>query len=459
MTRKPLSKSTLAAFAAPAAPIAGLGLPLVVYLPPFYAREMALGLTVVGTIFMVVRFWDVITDPVLGILSDRITTRWGRRRHWIVLSTPILLASVYYIFMPTPPISAGYLLTWMVVLYVGWTLLTISHISWGAELSPEYNERSRVQGWREIFLISGMVTTLMLPAIIERADTSSSGADRVAAMGWFIILLLPLTVALAVTKVPERPLPQQPQIGWRRAMGIIVENAPLRRVLAMDLVGGFGAGIVSSLFLFLASDTLKLGKAASLLLLVYFVAGVLFIPLILRLSYRFGKHRTLAGSSLFNAATLPLLFLVPEGSLSAAAMLFILFGVNMGAGPFLFRSLMADVADHDRVASGAQRTGLYFSLLTMTNKVGHALSIGLIYPLLEWFGYVPGAEQNTSASVSALTNIYVWLPAAFSIAVAALMWNYPLDIKKHEELRLRLDELDLSDAASVEPGVVGKSSD
>ncbi len=149
MSKMNLRRRTIAAFASPAIPIAALGLPLVVYLPPFYAEDMGLGLSIVGTIFMITRFWDVFTDPVLGILSDKVKTPLGRRRHWIVLSVPILMICVYKVFMPQPPVTGTYLLFWMVLLYVGWTLLTISHMSWGAELSPDYYERSRVQGWRE----------------------------------------------------------------------------------------------------------------------------------------------------------------------------------------------------------------------------------------------------------------------------------------------------------------------
>ena len=80
-----LTKQTIAAFVSPAIPLSALGLPLLVYLPPFYAEEMGLGLSLVGTVFMITRFWDVFTDPVLGIISDKVTTPLGRRRHWIIL--------------------------------------------------------------------------------------------------------------------------------------------------------------------------------------------------------------------------------------------------------------------------------------------------------------------------------------------------------------------------------------
>lgn len=446
----PLKKSTLVAFAAPAAPISALGLPLAVYLPPFYAEQMGLGLSMVGTVFMITRFWDVFTDPVLGTLSDRLRSPWGRRRHWIVLSVPIVVGAVYQVFLPEPPVSATYLLAWMFVLYVGWTLLTLSHMSWGAELTPDYHERSRVQAWREIFLIGGMITVLALPAVIERTATESAGADRVAAMGWFIMIFLPLTVALAVARVPERDSPATEHPSWRRAAAILLANRPLRWILFMDLVAGLGGGIVASLFLFVAADHLGLGDSASALLLLYFLSGCAFVAPMIRLSYRFGKHRTLAFSSAFNGLSLPLLYLVPEGNLALATLLFMVYGINMGVGPVLFRSMMADVADEDHAESGAQRTGLYYALLTMTNKIGQALSIGVIYPILGRMGYVPGAE-NSAANVDSLLMIYVWVPAACSLAVAAIMWHYPLDLARQKELRKVIEERERPPRATVPP--------
>lgn len=436
-----IRSSELLAFATPAAPIAGLGLPLVVYLPPFYADEMGLGLSTVGAIFMLTRFWDVLTDPLLGLLSDRLHTPWGRRRPWLVLSVPIVVAAVAEIFLPTPPVGAASLLGWMMVLYVGWTLLTISHMAWGAELTPDYHERSRVQGWREVALIAGSIAALALPTFIERFDTGSTAADRVAAMGWYIMLLLPATVGWAVLAVGERPPPTADPIGWRRAAAIVARNRPLRRVLAMDVAAGFGGGVTAALFLFLAADRLVLGDRASFLLLLYFLSGCAFVPLLIRLSYRWGKHRTLAASSLFSAATLPLILAVPPGRTLPASALFVLLGVNMGAGPFLFRSIMADVADHDRVESGHQRTGLYFSLLTMTNKLGYALSIGVVYPLLDWVGYTPGAA-NSEAAVRGLSLLFVWPPALAATVVAVAMWSFPLDLERQRELRRRIAAAD-----------------
>lgn len=424
--RQPLSRGQLFAYALPAAPIAAMGLPLAVHLPPFYAGSLGLSLSVVGGIFLLARFWDVFTDPVLGLLSDRYATRFGRRRHWIVLSVPIMLLSVVMVFMPAGQVTAGYLLFWLFVLYLGWTLLTISHMSWGAELTPDYHERSRVHGAREVALILGMVTVLTLPVLIEWTEPDDLPAARVAVMGCFVLLMLPLSVLLAVTRVPERPTPKPAALGLRAAVGALIGSRPLRMVLLADLLGGIGGGLVASMFLFLAEDALGLGKVSSLLLLCYFVAGVSFIPLMLFFARRFGKHVTAAGSSLFNAVTLPLILLVPAGNVGFALIVWVLLGVNMAAGPFLFRSVMADVADHDAVITGQQRTGLFYAMLTSTSKIGAALAIGLGYMALDLIGFTPRGE-NTEATLDALRAVYVWPALLISVLVAVLFWFFPLD--------------------------------
>jgi Na+/melibiose symporter-like transporter len=444
----PLSRWTLLAFALPAAPISAMGLPLVVHLPPFYAGTLGLGLTVVGSIFMLARFWDVFTDPVLGILSDRFETRWGRRRHWIVLSVPIMLLSVFMIFMPQGEVSATYLVFWLFVLYVGWTLLTISHISWGAELTSDYFQRSRVQGMREVLLILGMVFVLVLPIFMVKMFPENAERVGVASMGWFVLILLPIAVGVAVWRVPEKPSPRPEHVPFREAVSVLVNNRPLRFVLAADLISGVSGGIVASLFLFLAHDAFKLTQSQSYqMLLAYFLSGVAFIPLMLFISRKLGKHKTAALSALFNAVSVPLILLVPEGNVEAALAVWILCGVNMAAGPFLFRSIMADVADHDAVLTRQTRTGLFYSLLTSTNKVGAALAIGLSYLMLDVIGFVPKGV-NTEAAIDGLRMVYVWPAVVISAIVAVILWYFPLDEAQQKANRDILDRRILDAAAA-----------
>ncbi|NEN93017.1 MAG: MFS transporter [Okeania sp. SIO3H1] len=435
-----LTKKTIAAFVSPAIPLSALGLPLLVYLPPFYAEEMGLGLSLVGTIFMITRFWDVFTDPVLGILSDKVTTPLGRRRHWIILSVPILMICVYKVFIPEAPITGNYLLFWMLLLYVGWTLLSISHMSWGAELSSDYYERARIQGWREFALVFGMLAVLILPTILEQTG-SVDGGNKVAAMGWFTIILLPITVAIAVCNVQERPVTPPPQLGLVRSTSLLLKNKLLMRVLLANIMIGLAPGIIGSIYIFFVTYAMDLGQWSSLMLLLYFIASFCGIPFWMRLSYSLEKHRTFGVAKIYGCIILTTLLLVQPGNLWLYALVNILFGIESGAGAFLLRSIMADVTDHDNLESGTQRTGLYYSLLTMTNKVGSALGVGLVYPILDLIGFVPGGT-NTPAAIEALKYIFICVPIPISLIAAIAIWNFPLDSVRQQELRRLLAERD-----------------
>jgi len=479
-----LKRWQIAAYAAPSIPNSALGLPIAVYLPAFYAEQAGLTVATVGTIFMLARFWDVFTDPIMGLLSDRYPTRWGRRRHWIVLSVPIMVFAAWQLFMPPQDVGLMHLLVWMFVLYVGYTLLTISHISWGAELTPDYHERSRVQGWREFALVLGMFTVLALPAMIEIAGANTAdepapqaieqaametapelaagademaaaveeaasenegqravGRDKIASMGWFVIILLPITVAFAVSLVGERKVKEQPQIEWKQIWTVLKNNSAVKRLLLVDIIAGFGPSVSGALYIWFIAYYVGYGEWASRILLLYFVAAFVGVPFWIHISYRIGKHRALAFGFLYACVILATYLISPNAPFPVVLALNALYGLAYGAGPFLLRSMMADVRDYDLLHSGQERTGLYFSLLTMTSKVGAALAVGVTLTLLGVVGFDPTlGANNTPGSINAIGMMFVFFPMAVYGLGAALIWNFPLDQAAQEELRAAIDK-------------------
>lgn len=440
MSSPRLSARQIFAFALPAVPISALGLPLVVYVPPFYGSEMGLGLTVVGTIFTIARVWDIITDPILGAVSDKFVTPMGRRRHWIVLSVPILMVSSYAVFFPSAPVTAVYLMGWMVVLYLGYTLLSISHMSWGAELTDDYNDRARIQGWREFALIFGMLAVLVLPAIVQQVQGGEKTA-QVGAMGWFILLTLPLLVGVSVTQVSERPVQPQPSLGFAQSVRLVSSNRLLQRVLFANLMTGLAIGITGSLYIFFISDVMALPDWSNTVLLLYFVASLLGVPGWIWLSCRIGKHQAFRVAMVWLCLSLPLLLLVPAGNLWGNIVVNSLYGLMGAASPFLLRSILADVTDWDNLQSGAQRTGLYYALLMMTNKFGYAIAVGLTYPLLDGLGYVPEAE-NAAATLLGVKLLFIIAPVLAAVLAAIALWNFPLDATAQRDIRQQLTKRD-----------------
>jgi Na+/melibiose symporter-like transporter len=396
----------------------------------------------VGTVFMLARLWDVLTDVVMGTLSDRVRTRLGRRRPLILASVPILVVCVLALFMPPDGVGVVYLLAWLVALYVGWTMLTISHMAWAAELSTDYHTRSRLQAWRELALVGGMVFVLALPAVIEQR-VGGGGATRAAAMGWFILALLPITVGLATWRVPET-MPEDepgaerpPKTSAWRAIKVAAENPLMLRVLGADLLAGIAPGVTAALYVFFVEHAMGMGAHTSVLLLTYFVSGFISVPIWLRLSYRFGKHRTFSIAMIYGAAALPLVLFLGPGDLVLYTIANIVYGLGYGAAPVLLRSITADVTDDDQLRTGEQRTGLFYSLLALTNKLGFAIAVGVSYPLLDMVGFDPHTESSASA-IAGLKAIYIGVPVVCFVLAAALMWRFPLDRGAQARLREQL---------------------
>jgi len=448
-----LSKSTLMAYASPAIPIGALGIPLAIYVPPFFAQELGLGLAVVGMVFMLARVWDVFTDPVLGVLSDRYPSRWGRRRHWLALSVPILMLSTYMLFMPNPEdVSAWYLGMWIFILYIGWTLLSLTHQAWGAEVSPNYHERSRITGAREIFIIIGSVFCLLLPSIIEQMNPENLEMARMSAMGWMVIILLPLTILWASLKVKEKPASPVESISWSQTFQTLKKNGPMQRLLASDVLVGIIQNITASLFLFYAADILKLGTWASLILLLNFISGLFYIPLFIALSNKLGKHITLCVCMVLYAVGLNAVWFIPEGAVVATAVLMLLLGMSVGAPTALIRSMMADVVDEDTVKTGKERAGLFFSLHSLTWKLGSALAIGITYLVLAYIGYTPG-EANTDTANLGFMCLFILPPVVLSLVIVAIVYRFPITRERQEQNRKILEARKKTDSVSqpVEP--------
>ena len=131
-------------------PVSGAGMPVFVYILPYYANELALGLTAVGVIFFCGRFLDIFTDPLMGFFVDRYQTKKYKHKHWIIISVPLVIFSAYMIFFPISEfVNNFYLFLGLFLLYTSFTLLVITQLSWSVTLAPNYDNRTNLLTLRE----------------------------------------------------------------------------------------------------------------------------------------------------------------------------------------------------------------------------------------------------------------------------------------------------------------------
>ena len=418
----------------PGLPLAAVSIPLVIYLPTFYARELKIDLAVLGGLLLLARLWDVVSDPLIGYLTDHTRGRFGRRRPWIVAGSPLVMLGIWQLFVPAADAGPLGLFLWALVLYLGWTMVTLPHQSWGAELAPDYHGRTVLAAYREGAQIVGIVLACALPLLFTEDIKSLSGA-ALGGLAKFTVVALPLFVILAVTILPDPPVAKPSTLPWREGWRAMSGNAPFRRLLLAYLLNGVANGFPATLFLLFVSEVLVAPAQAPLLLLLYFAAGVLATPAWVALSRRTGKHRAWAISMLWNSLVFVFVPLLGPGDIWPFVLICLLSGLSLGADLALPSAMQADVVDVDRVTTGAERTGLYFAIWGMGTKLALALAVGIALPTLAAIGFQAESGQNSPGSLLVLALLYGLLPVPFKLASTWLVWNFPLTEAAQRSLR------------------------
>lgn len=373
----------LTLFSLPALPAAAMLFPLGAYLPPFYAAHTGLSLAATGLVFTLARLWDIVTDPLVGTLSDRTRTRFGRRRAWLVASIPVLCLGLFALFFPPDGVGGFYLTGALLFAFVGFTMLTITHYAWGADLARDEHDRSRFQGAIVIMGIFGTLVAMILPALVEGGAADPIRA-RVEAMGAFALVTVAPVVLFTVFTIKDDPgaAIDEAKGDLRADLASIWRNRRFVRLLGADFAQGVAGGMLLSTFVFFSASWLGLPDRAGFLLLAFFAAGVVFVPGWLIISKRIGKARAIALSSAVTIPTIAAIWLTPPGSLGVAIAAMAAFGSTMGVWIFLTRSIVADFVAEAAPDLSRRPTGTYFAVTTLTTKLGQALAVGVAYALL-----------------------------------------------------------------------------
>ena len=441
-------------------PLAMIGYPIAIWLIPFYSEVTKFQLALLADLLLIARFTDVITDPLLGQWGDTTKTKIGRRKPWIILGVPLMMYSVYKLFIPGEDVTVAYFLVWMMLMYLGSTTIGIPYGAWGAEISPDYHQRSRVVSGREAFVLIGLLISALIPLGVEVSgdnisfskgftrtlsaiflfqDFSSSNQMReiLRYMGLGIILLLPIFAAIAIWKVPD-PMPNlEKKISLREGLKYAKENPLLVRILAIIFLVIAGESFRNTLSLWFVRDVIGI-ETVGASYARYFIAGFIAIPFWLWLGKVIGKHRAFCITLVGTGTVSFLCFFLEHGDYVQFHILFLLKGACFGGLQFLPASMLADVVDVDSLKTGGKRAGTFFALNGMIAKISAMLAVWAAARLVDFFGFIPGAE-NGETEMLALRFFYCIGCAAFFLPALFLTWFYPLTKKKHEELRQELE--------------------
>ena len=463
-----LSRSQLALYSSFVMPLTIVNLPLTVYLPKLYG-EMGINLALMGVILFVARFSDVITDPIIGILSDKTRSRIGRRKPWLIFGSVPLMVTTYLLFVPPDEVSLAYFIATVILAYLAVTIVSIPYYSWGAEISGHYHERSRITVTRESFQFFGYLLAALIPAIAQEAFGVTELRDQVFFLAISICALMPIVTLLANVFVPEPKVPEA-QIErftfeqYKKGFRFMIRNGPFVRILIGFTGTVIGTSVDSVVSFFFCEYVLLAEESYQIALVGMMIAAIVALPAWLHLSKRIGKHKTFVVSILWYvscAMLMPLLYFVPDWSGEGFIALQTIKGMCAGAIGAMGLSMAADAIDIDTIKSGEPRTAFYLSTWGAAQKTAAAFASFLGLTLVSLFGFDPTLDAglspadggNTNLALIGIVLLYTVIPCCFYLATLPWIWSYSLTEERQAKIRERLERKQISrqsDSHSVE---------
>ena len=405
-------------------PLAMAALPIYVNVPKFYSDVIGLNLTAIGGLLLVARVFDAVQDPLLGHWSDLVRDTWLGRYIFVAIGTPILALSMLGLFSP-PQFAQSAMAWWLVAMlmlvYTAFSMMQISYQAYGAEVSHDPVQRTRITAFREGMSLIGVFLAAALPQVLSDKYGAREGY---AIFAWVFI---PFVILLVLATIIFSPKPavrvQAASENAFRAMIKPLKNSRFKRLLIIFIFNGIAASIPATLVLFFIEDVIQKPGMTAAFLIAYFAAGALGMPLWVWLSRRIGKARAWLVGMVLSIVAFVWAFLLQPGDVTPFMIICIMSGLGLGADLALPPSILADVIDDDERAGLGRNEGSYFGLWNLVTKMNLALAAGIALPTLALLGYQPKMTTSPQALMY-LSATYALLPCVLKFgAIAALVFS------------------------------------
>lgn len=409
--------TTYAAYGSIGFSLAIVGIPLYIYMPTFYSQHVGIDVGIVGMVLLIARLIDMIADPIIGHLSDHSHSRYGKSKPFIIIGSLLLL--VGYGMIISPPhlgIAPLWLFGFSLVMYLGWSMISVPYLSMSSEISSEYHAKTSIASYREVLALLGMISALLIPYLLDIADQS----DRTLTTLFLLLLItLPLSVIWMVAKVSSTPS-IAPSVPFWEGLALI-KNSNSFTLLGAYTLNALANAIPSTLFLYYVSLILGREDQSGTLLLLYFVCGIVALPLWLLLSRHYPKRRVWIASMVLASCAFMFVPFLGSDDLIAFGIIVALSGFSLGADLVFSSSMQADAAQsYER--SGLAISGTLFGLWGMGTKLSLALGVGIAFGILGLVGFDPSAPNPTA--LTTLAWLYGGAPVALKLLSIALLSRY-----------------------------------
>lgn len=410
-----------------------------------------------GSVFLIGRIWDAVNDPLIGMLSDRVRTRWGRRRPFLLFGAiPFGIAFVLLFLVPPwgPVALAAYYVIAFLLFDSLYTVINVPYSALMPELTGDYDERSSLAGWRTTFsILAALVTGGLFKYLAEEVFAGWFGDGAMglrsgyalSAVVWGVTIALPYFVVFKTFREEERP-PVSGQLHPLLTFRQVFANRPFRLAALIYLLTFTTVDIVLVVFLRFLIDYVRVEPGFDNLLLATVLGlALVTMPLTVSVMRHLGKRRAYMVSMGFLAIVLVIMSQVPPGGQTQVFIAGIFAGLGYGAANTLPWAIVADVIEADELRSGQRREGVYYGYLVFFRKLAAALAIFVVGQALDAAGYVSSISgsafiEQPREALLAMRFFVGFVPPVMLMLAIIVAWRYPLDRERYNEIRQQLQE-------------------
>jgi glycoside/pentoside/hexuronide:cation symporter, GPH family len=406
-------------------------------LPPAYA----------SLVLLIGGLWDAINDPLVGLLADRVHTRWGRRRPFFLFgAVPFALTLIALWWVPPwrAPLAK---MIYYAVAYVVWdtvfTLVSVPYSALTPELTEDYDERSRLNGYRMVVsMAGGLLAAVAVPYVAGLFPQPQTGYLLMAVIFGVLGAIPYLLLFFGIReRFAERPISKAPfgPRQWGETIRSIFSNRPFRYATGIFLTSWVTINLVAALFQYYLTYPMQMPDQVEIVLGLLQASALICVAAAVWLATRRGKQQTyIVGAVWLTVIVLSLTFLPPNAQMVVFA-LAILAGFGVAIVQVTPWSMVPDVMEVDELATGQRREATHYGILTFAQKGGTALALALMQATLALTGYVAGAPQPPAALL-AIRLMMGPVPAVLLGISALLALRYPLTRERYAEIRAQLAE-------------------
>ena len=406
----------------------------------FYLTDVVgLAAGLAGTALMIGKVWDAITDPVVGYLSDRTRSRFGRRRPWLFVGSWVTMGSLILLFYPPmgPPFIWATAATCLV--NTGYTLINIPYGALTPDLTDDFHERTVLNGWRMSFAVVG--TFVGAGAVLPLVAAFGGGTRGWTGMSVVIGAVIAGAILIVVATVREKPhLEERPKENILRSYREVLSQRPFLLALIPWALHITGVNILQGALLYYFRFIYQDEAAFQVALPILLSSAIIWIPVWVRISRSIGKRASYnIGMSIFAGSVL-VFFLV--GHLAGPGVAYVIMavaGIGFATQYVMPFSIVPDVVEYDFAENGVRREGVYYGLWTFMSKIGQAVGIGINGWILHAFGYqetVAGvAAQQPDSALVGIRLISGPIPAVFFILGVLVLRHYPITNEFYQHIQ------------------------